>query len=128
MDTTLQDSLIFFDKQPTALPLYQAFEARLLAVFPKTKIRVQKSQISFYNRHMYACISSRRVRKKAELPDPYIVVTLGLPYPLVSERVAGKTEPYPDRWTTHIVIGSVSEIDDELITWLRQAYSFADSK
>lgn len=128
MDTALQDTLIFFDKQPTALPLYKAFETRLLAVFPKTKIRVQKGQISFFNRHMYACVSFQRVKKKAELPDPYIVITLGLPYPLASDRVAVKTEPYPGRWTTHIVIESIAEIDDELISWLRQAYLFTDSK
>ena len=128
MDTVLQDTLMFFDKQPTALPLYKAFEARLLEVFPKTKIRVQKSQISFLNRHMYACVSFQRVKKKAELPNPYIVITLGLPYPLASARVAVKAEPYPGRWTTHIVIGSVIEIDDELIAWLREAYLFTDSK
>ncbi len=100
----------------------------MLAIFPKTKIRVQKSQISFYNRNMYACVSFQRVKKKAELPDPYIVITLGLSYPLTSSRVAVKTEPYPGRWTTHIVIGSVVEIDDELISWLRQAYLFSNSK
>ena len=54
-------------------------------------------------------MSFLRVRKKADLPDPYIVITLGLSYPLESSRVAGKTEPYPGRWTTHIVIGSVEE-------------------
>lgn len=128
MDTALQDQLMFFSKQPTALPLYKTFEARLLAEFPKTKIRVQKSQISFYARHLYACVSFQRVRKQAALPNPYIVVTLGLPYPLASARVAEKTEPYPGRWTTHIVLGSVAEIDGELISWLRQAYLFADSK
>ncbi len=128
MDTALQGKLIFFNKHLTALPLYRTFEARLLTEFPKTKIRVQKSQISFFTRYMYACVSFQRVKKKAELPNPYIVITLGLPYPLASTRVAVKTEPYPGRWTTHIVIGSVVEIDDELISWLQQAYSFADSK
>ena len=55
-------------------------------------------------------MSFLRVRKKADLPDPYIVITLGLSYPMESSRVVGKTEPYPGRWTTHIVIGSVEEI------------------
>lgn len=54
-------------------------------------------------------MSFLRVRKKADLPDPYIVITLGLFYPLESSHVVGKTEPYPGRWTTHIVIGSVEE-------------------
>lgn len=59
---------------------------------------------------------------------PYIVITLGLPYPLESSRVAVKTEPYPGRWTTHIVIGNVEEIDDELFLWVKQAYHFAEGK
>ena len=77
---------------------------------------------------MYACVSFQRVRKKAELPDPYMVITLGLPCPLTSDRVAVKTEPHPGRWTTHIVIGRADEIDDELLSWLRQSYLFADGK
>lgn len=128
MNTEKQDTLMFFDRQPEALPLYEAFTERLLATFPETAIRVQKSQISFYHRHMYACVSLRPVRKKAEMPHPFIVVTLGLSYPLASDRVAVKTEPYPGRWTTHIVIGRTEEIDDTLFFWLRQAYAFAESK
>lgn len=57
-----------------------------------------------------------------------IVITLGLSYPLESNSVAVKTEPYPGRWTTHIVAGTVEEIDDELFSWVQQAYSFSESK
>lgn len=128
MDFIKQDLFSFFDVHPAALPLYEAFENRLLEEFPETSIRVQKTQITFSNRHVYACVSFQRVRKKADLPDPYIVVTLGLPYPLESGRVAGKAEPYPGRWTTHIVIGNAGEIDGELFSWVRQAYHFSESK
>lgn len=128
MDFTKQDTLMFFDNHPTAVPLYEAFEAKLLEIFPLTTIRVQKTQITFSNRHVYACVSFQRVRKKADLPDSYIVITLGLPYPLESDRVAVKTEPYPGRWTTHIVVGAIEELDDELFVWIRQAYNFSESK
>ena len=77
---------------------------------------------------VYACVSFQRVRKKADLPDSYIVITLGLPYPLESDRVAVKAEPYPGRWTTHIVVGAIEELDDELFVWIRQAYNFSESK
>ena len=89
---------------------------------------MQKTQITFSNRHVFACVSFARVKRKAELPSPYLVITLGLPCPLESGRVAVKTEPYPGRWTTHIVVGSTDEIDKELIGWVRQAYAFSDSK
>lgn len=65
---------------------------------------------------------------EADRPDPYFVVTLGLPCPLASARVAVRTEPYPGRWTHHIVIGSAAELDDELFGWLDQAYAFSESK
>ena len=128
MDHKKQDTLMFFDKHPAAYPLYECFETNLLERFPQTITRVQKTQISFYNRHLYACVSFQRVRKKADLPDPYIVITMGLPYPLESSRVAAKTEPYPGRWTTHVVVGSVEEIDEELLSWVQQAYSFSENK
>lgn len=122
------DTLMFCNQHPNAIPLYLRFEEALYALFPKTKKRVQKTQITFSNRHVFACVSFARVKRKAELPDPYIVITLGLPDPLESERVAVKTEPYPGRWTTHFVLGSADEIDEEFIAWVRQAYLFSDSK
>ncbi len=123
-----QDELMFFDKHPAAFPLYDAFAGRLFEMFPSTSMRVQKTQITFSNRHVYVCASLARVKKKAELPEPYLVLTIGLPYPLNSSRVAVKTEPYPGRWTTHLVVSALSELDDELFAWVRQAYEFAEHK
>lgn len=122
------DTIIFFSKQPDALPLYEAFADAVTKLYPETEIRVQKTQISFYDVHMFACVSFLRVKKKKELPEPYLVVTLGMPYPLESPRVAVKTEPYPGRWTTHIVIGETEEIDGELLSWLKEAHDFAKNK
>ena len=38
-----------------------------------------------------------------------------------------KTEPYPNRWTHHVMIGSAEEIDQELLGWLWEAAQFAAS-
>lgn len=122
------DELMFFNGHTGAIPLYEAFAGELFQRFPATSLRVQKSQITFSNRHVFACVSLARVKRKAELPDPYLVITLGLPYPLGSHRVAVKTEPYPGRWTTHIVVGTQAELDDELWKWVGQAYEFAENK
>ena len=125
MDTA---TLLFFEHQPAALPLYEAFADAVIRQYPDTKVKVQKSQISFSNRYMFACVSFARVKKKKELPDPYLVVTLGMSYPLESSRVAVKTEPYPGRWTTHIVLGDEKEVDGELLKWVAEAYDFANTK
>ncbi|MCR5066534.1 MAG: DUF5655 domain-containing protein [Erysipelotrichaceae bacterium] len=127
-DAADQEIRSFFYRNQRSLPLYQAFEEKLFERFPKSLRRVQKTQISFYNRHLFACASLTRVRKKSEMPDPYLVITLGLSYPLDSQRVVVKCEPYPGRWTTHIVISAVEEIDEELLGWLQEAYEFAERK
>lgn len=119
------DALFFFREHMGAFGLYGKLERELLSRFPGTVIRVQKTQISFSNRHIYACVSFMRVRRKAELPDPYLVLTLGMPYPLESSRVAVKTEPYPRRWTTHILLSRPDELDEELFSWVREAYDFS---
>jgi hypothetical protein len=122
------DTLMFFDQHMDILPLYQAFEELLFDSFPVVNKRVQKTQITFSNRHVFACVSFARVKRKAELPMRFIVITLGLPAPLDSERVAVKTEPYPGRWTHHIVVNKPEELDEELLSWVREAYDFAAVK
>ena len=122
------DALMFFDQHMDILPLYQAFEELLSDSFPVVNKRVQKTQITFSNRHVFACVSFARVKRKAELPMRFIVITLGLPAPLDSERVAVKTEPYPGRWTHHIVVNKPEELDEELLSWVREAYDFAAVK
>ena len=122
------DTLMFFDRHMDVLPLYQAFEEILFDSFPAVNKRVQKTQITFSNRHVFACVSFARVKRKAELPMRYMVITLGLPAPLDSERIAVKTEPYPGRWTHHIVVSTPEELDEELFSWIKNAYTFADAK
>ena len=128
MDNVPQDAMLFFNQHPESYPLYEAFYEKLMSRFPEAKIKVQKSQISFYNRHLFACVSFLRVKRKADLPERYFVLTLGLSEPLTSDRVAVKTEPYPGRWTTHFVISSPSDLDEELFGWIEQSYQFAQEK
>ena len=82
------DTLMFFDQHMDALPLYQAYEEILFDSFPVVNKRVQKTQITFFNRHIFTCVSFARVKRQAELPMRYMVITLGLPAPLDSERIA----------------------------------------
>ena len=122
------DTLMFFEEHRNALALFQAFEVMLYDAFPTVHKRVQRTQITFSNRHVFACVSFARVLRQAELPEGYLVVTLGLPAPLDSQRVAVKTEPRPGRWTHHFVLSQVSELDAEMLAWVREAYAFADAK
>ena len=122
------DTLVFFEGHREALDLYQLFEEMLFGSFPDVNKRVQKTQITFSNRHVFVCISFARVKRKAQLPEGYMVVTLGLHRPLESERIAVKTEPYPGRWTHHVVISNAADLDGELLAWISASYAFAESK
>ena len=122
------DTLMFFNDRPGALPLYERLEALLFSLFPTADKRVQKTQITFYDRRVFACVSFARVKRKAEMPESALTLTLGLPEPLDSRRAAVKTEVRPGRWTHHIVLGSAAELDPELVNWIKQSHAFAQRK
>ena len=121
------DVLFFFDGKPLELALYETLFRHLEAEFSDASVRVQKSQISFYGRHLFSAVSLP-VRRKKSWPEHCIVVTVGLSHRLDSPRVAVATEPYPGRWTHHILISDEAQIDGELLDWLREAWEFAESK
>lgn len=121
------DVLFFFDGKPAELSLYQALFARMEAAFPTASVKVQKSQISFYNKHLFAA-ASLPVRRQKDWPKMCITVTIGLSYRLTSPRVAVAVEPYPNRWTHHVLVSQAEQIDDELLGWLREAYDFSERK
>ena len=97
-----EDILFYFDGKPRELALYQALFHRLETAFPDASARVQKSQISFYGRHLFA-MASLPARRKKDWPRECILVTFGLPCRVDLPRIAVATEPYPGRWTHHVV-------------------------
>ena len=111
------DILFFFDGKPIELSLYEALAGALIARFPETEIRVQKTQISFYDPRMYCCVSLAPVRRKAERPERFITVSFGLGAPLCDPR-ALSVQVRPNRTTHHVVIGRADEIDGQLLEWI----------
>ena len=128
-DSTVSvDELFFFDSKQDALPLYETFREAVLEKVPDTRIEVKKTQISFFNRHMYVAVSFAPVRRVKNRPDPFLTITFGMPYKKESARIDVAVEPYPNRWTHHVMIGSVEEIDQELLSWIEEAAAFAENK
>lgn len=123
-----EDILFFFNQHMEALPLYEALEELVLKEIGNVRITVRKSQISFYNKHLFACVSFMGVRKKKDCPTAWIVVTLGLNRRLDSSRIEAVSEPYPNRWTHHLLLSDVKELDEELLSWIKEAAAFADGK
>ena len=128
----ISDVQFFFDGNPLELALYQTLAERMAETLPDdVSVKVQKSQISFYARRLFAA-ASLPVRRKKDWPRECLVVTVGLDRPLNSPRSAVEhphilqaVEPYPGRWTNHILITRPEEVDGELMEWLREAHNFA---
>ena len=122
------DELLFFDSKQEALPLYTAFRGAVSQRVPDIRIEVKKTQISFFTRYMFAAVSFTPVRKAKDRPDPFLTITFVLPYKKESVRIDITTEPHPNRWTHHVMIGTEEEIDEELISWIQEAAEFSDRK
>ena len=122
------DELFFFNEKPAALPLYEAFAQRLFAEIDNVNVKVQKTQITFSNRHNFAFVSFLPARKAKDRPETYITVTFGLRYKKESPRIDVASEPYPNRWTHHMLIAAEEEIDDELMGWIKEATEFSAGK
>ena len=121
------DVLFFFDGRPLELALYQTLFRSLETAFPEASVRVQKTQISFYGRHLFAAVSLP-VRRRKGWPEHCIVVTIGLSHRLESPRIAVAVETYPNRWTHHVLVSGEEQIDGELLVWLKEAWAFSENK
>lgn len=121
------DLLFYFDGKPRELVLYQYLKARMEEAFPEVSVKVQKTQISFYGRHLFAAVSLP-LRRRKMWPEHCLLVSFGLGYHLDSPRIAAAAEPYPGRWTHHVVLSRQEQADEELMGWIREAYAFSQSK
>ena len=122
------DVLFFFGERLETLPIYERLAEEILSRIPDVKIKAAKTQITFANKRGFAFVSFNPCRKAKDRPAVWMTVTFGLGYRKESPRIDVATEPYPGRWTHHVMVGSVDEIDEELLGWIQEAASFSASK
>ena len=121
------DILFFFGEKQEELRLYNLFFDCICTAFPEASVRVQKSQISFYGRHFFAA-ASLPLRRKKGWPEHSLLITFGLPCRLDSPRIAVAVEPYPGRWTHHVLVSREEQLDEELFEWVSASWAFSESK
>ena len=97
--------------------LYEALTQKLKECLPACDLRVQKTQITFVNPRVFACVSLRWKNG--------IVVTFGLPHRVDSPRIHEAVEVRVGRWTHHVKVQRTDEIDQELMAWLQAAWLFS---
>ena len=122
------DVLFFFGDRVDALPIYERLENAILTRIPDVKIKTAKTQITFANRRGFAFVSFNPCRRAKDCPAVWMTVTFGLGCRKESPRIDAATEPYPGRWTHHVMVGTQDEIDEELLGWILEAAAFSDTK
>lgn len=120
--------LFFFQDHLGALPIYEALEAQILAIAPDCTVKVQKTQITFKTRYGFAFVSFTPVRPAAKRPKDWLTLSFGLGHRLDDPRIDQASEPYPGRWTHHVMLGTPEEVDDTVVGWLQEAADFAARK
>ena len=119
------DELLFFSPMPEALPLYELLRSKLLAAFPDTAVKAQKSQITFKARYGYAFVSLRRMKG---CPPVFLILTFGLGRRVEGDEIFRAVEPYPGRWTHHVMLNRPEDLDGAVRAWLAEAYDFSQAK
>ena len=116
---TLDD---FFINCAESRRLFDAVHASLNAIGP-TGFRVSRSQVAFWRRKVVArvWIPSRYLRGNTAP----LVLTLGFDHRDASPRWKEIVEPAPGKFTHHLELFSIADIDDEVRSWLRTAWEKA---
>ena len=127
MEALRSEELLFFQGREDALPLYLCLREKLTDCGP-VEIQVKKTQISLVRRRLFGAVSFLPVRRAKDRPPVWITLTIALGRRLDSTRIDGVVEPYPGRWTHHLMIGSEEDLDEEVLGWLREAAAFAETK
>jgi predicted transport protein len=116
---TVDDS---FEGRARSRRLYEAI-ARQIAAIGKTTIRVSKSQIAFRRRRNVAAVW---------IPGRYLagetaplVLTLSFPRPDSSSRWKEIVQIGPGRFTHHLELYKVSDVDEQVKIWLQAAWDAA---
>lgn len=122
------DALVrFFARMPEMLPVYQVFEQRVNERCGDVDVRAQKTQITFTDRYGFAW-AYLPVRRRRDWQERCLIVSFGLTYRKESPRIAIATEPYPHRWTHHVLVERAEDIDDELMGWVEESHVFSLAK
>jgi hypothetical protein len=116
---TLDD---FFAGQEDPRLIFETLRSALDAI-GQAEIRVTKSQVAFRRRKAFAW---------AWMPGRYLrgrhaplVLTISLRRRDTSTRWKEIVEPAPGRFTHHLELRSATDIDDEVRSWLREAWADA---
>jgi hypothetical protein len=113
VETTLDSH--FAGKEPAVRALYDALLARLRELGPVTE-EPKKTCIHLVHRTALAGAYPRR---------EYLNLEFKTDYPIASERIAKSERVSRNRYHHTLHLASTAELDDEVLGWLRDAYTLS---
>ena len=113
---------VFFKGCEQSRIIFESIRSAMDAIGP-TELRISKSQIAFWRRKVVARVwlPARYLKGRMAL----LVLTLGFPYRDTSPRWKEIVEPTPGRFTHHLELHSIDDLDQQVRDWMREAWQNA---
>jgi len=117
----------FLSRKPEALPGARAFLLGALERWQSADVVTQKSQVGLRDPRPFCALTlpGKHVRGRA---TPGAMLSLFLPRPLETELLIVAVEPYPGRFTNHLVLPDPEDFDEDLWAWTAEARRFRCGK
>ena len=116
----------FFAGKPETKALFMAVERKIRAIGPAI-ITVTKTQISFATRTQFAWVWMPLPTDRKR-PLHSLVLSFGCGRRIVHDQIVEAIEPYPGRWTHHVIIAEEADLTGVLDVWLLEAYRFSETR
>ena len=116
------ESALFFSAAPLAGRLFDLLEAAVRPRHPSMTVNVQRSQVTFCDPSSFCWCSLPRNRRPG--PETGLMVSFGFDQRIDDPRIFQAVEPYPNRWTHHVLLTAPEAVDEQLLTWLDMSHHF----
>lgn len=110
-----------FDGHPDGLAICRRVQ-QVLSALGEVSVAVTRSQVAFRRRKAFAFVWRPGQYVSSDVPA---VLSISLPYEITSDRFKEIAHPAPRVWMHHLELRDVSEVDDEVCSWLATAHETA---
>lgn len=112
-----------FGGLPQARGLYDLVEGFIRSL-GRVEVVPRRTQVGFRHLRMFAWVWLPQMWIKKQ-PSESITLGFGLDHRVSDRRIKQSVEPYPGRFTHHVVILRASDFDAAVRGWVREAYKQA---
>ena len=117
-----EEAARLFAGMPNALARFREAEAAILALGPVVE-RVTRTQVSFSSNAGFAWLWPPVLHKRG-WPRDACLLTFGLARRVEDPRIAESVEPYPGRFTHHVLLARPEDLDAAVLGWIAEACAF----